>query len=260
MKYTRIRRIVQFLSFLLHNIGINFYAKTGIITPALYCYACPLAAFGCPFGVLQHFIALHRIPYYWIGSIGLYTAIGGRSYCGWVCPFGAFQDLIRSYGKRLGLKKLNIKYIFIPSLLLSFFYLFLAYIYEDTVFCKYCPAGTLFGLIPYYVLNPDTPVSIYFYMHILTLILVIIFTMSIDRFWCRYLCPIGIIYGLMNRLSFLTIKIDKNKCTGCKVCLYKCPMNLKFEDIGKSPGCLLCGECISTCPYNALKYSIASRR
>ncbi|HDJ89762.1 MAG TPA: 4Fe-4S binding protein, partial [Thermoprotei archaeon] len=147
---------------------------------------------------------------------------------------------------------------FIPSLILLFISLFTAYIYEDTIFCKYCPSGTLFGLIPYYILNPDTPVSIYFFIHLATLTLVILLTLSIDRFWCRYLCPVGIIYGLMNRLSFLTIKLDKNRCTRCMACTYRCPMNLNvLKDVGKSPGCLLCGECVSTCPFNALKYSIS---
>jgi polyferredoxin len=58
----------------------------------LNCYACPLAAFSCPIGSLQHFAGVRRIPAYLLGVLGLIGALGGRVACGWLCPFGWLQE------------------------------------------------------------------------------------------------------------------------------------------------------------------------
>gem|GEM_PF-5804153 len=80
------------------------------------------------------------------------------------------------------------------------------------------------------------------------------------RFWCRYLCPLGAIFGVFNKVSILKIRLDKSRCTGCKQCLSNCPANLKEpESIGTSSDCLLCGECINSCPTNALAISASLR-
>jgi len=250
----RLRSIVQFLSFVIHNLGFNMALKTGIITPALYCYGCPLAFFACPFGTLQHFIALSRFSPYLAGSIGAYSMFAGRFYCGWICPFGAFQDLVRGVGKRIGIKGFKVRYLMLPPLIVLALALLLAYIYEDTVFCRACPSGTLFATIPYHLLNPGENPSVYFYLHVLSLATVVILTLSIDRFWCRYLCPIGIIYGLFNKLSLIKVKVDENLCSRCGICLKSCPMGISsIKDIGSSPGCILCLECMRKCPTKAIK-------
>ena len=80
------------------------------------------------------------------------------------------------------------------------------------------------------------------------------------RFWCRYLCPLGAIFGLFNRVSILKVKLDTMKCTNCKVCLSNCPVNIKkVDDIGKSSDCIQCAKCISECPTEALQVSASIR-
>ena len=76
----------------------------------------------------------------------------------------------------------------------------------------------------------------------------------IGRFWCRYICPLGGILGIFNRVSILKLKLDMNKCTDCKECLKVCPVDIdKFEDVGKSSDCIQCGKCIDTCPTNSMR-------
>ena len=69
-------------------------ALKGMCVPFLNCHACPFAVFSCPIGMLQHFAAIHRFPFFLLGffvSIGL---VIGRAACGWLCPFGLIQDVM----------------------------------------------------------------------------------------------------------------------------------------------------------------------
>ena len=64
-------------------------------TPTLNCYACPGAIFACPIGTIQHFAVVGgAIPAYVLGYLAAIGAVVGRMCCGWLCPFGFFQDLL----------------------------------------------------------------------------------------------------------------------------------------------------------------------
>ena len=64
-------------------------------TPTLNCYACPGAIFACPIGTIQHFAVVGgAIPAYVMGYLAAIGAVVGRMCCGWLCPFGFFQDLL----------------------------------------------------------------------------------------------------------------------------------------------------------------------
>jgi len=129
----------------------------------------------------------------------------------------------------------------------------LAWFTLDTIFCKFCPAGSLFAALPapFYYLEWEW--TSYFNIHMVTLILTVLLVLLFSRFWCRYLCPLGTI-GIFNRISIMTISLDPTKCTNCLKCLDVCPMELKkVEDIGLSSDCIMCGRCVDVCPTDALK-------
>lgn len=264
LKLGRLRRIFQTVSFSISNLGFTFALKTGFIYPFLYCYGCPLAAFGCPIGTLQSFAAIPACPFFLIGSVGVYGTIFGRAYCGWACPFGAFHDLL-AYLK--GSKKRKLRPLSYSKFAMLFLVILVAWAAADTVFCKYCPAGSLFAAIPSGVLSviPSAVAfhglkfGLYFYVHIGTLILTVVLGLAFSRFWCRYLCPMGSI-GIFNKASLVTISLDPTACTKCEACLKVCPMNIeKVEDIGNSSDCTLCGRCVEVCKTNALKISLRRR-
>lgn len=254
MRIQRLRALAQLLSLLLWNVGILPMLKTGLICPVLYCYGCPFAAFACPIGVLQNFIISGRLPLYLAGSLGIYGGLVGRAFCGWACPFGALQELLGlAGGRRLRpTPKWYVKYLFLALVLLA------AWLATDTVFCKLCPAGSLFASIPYRLININTPIGLGFYIHLITLVIALLFFVLAGRVWCSYLCPVASLLGPTNRLSLLTIKLDAEKCTKCGVCLKNCPMNItKPEDIGTSTDCIRCLKCVEECPYKALSVDTA---
>ena len=248
MNLSRLRYITQMIAFFVSNLGFIPALKTGLIYPFFYCYGCPLASAGCPIGTLQHFVIFPAIPFYLLGTLGLYGTVFGRAFCGWACPFGTLQDVLAVFKK--GKRKLR------PFTYSKFVMLLLvigaAWFTLDTLFCKFCPVGSLFASIPYFVLFSSTP-SFYWYVHIATLALTIVLVILFSRFWCRYLCPFGTI-GIFNKVSIVTISVDSEKCTRCLQCLDVCPVGIeKVADIGSSSDCIMCGRCVDVCPVKALK-------
>jgi polyferredoxin len=248
----RIRRSTQLIALVLVNLGFIQILRTGIICPFFYCYGCPAAAFACPIGVLQHYVALQQFPFYAVGVLGVFGLGLGRFWCGWGCPFGLIQDFFIWIRRRPDFFKLPpvawTKFLVLIAVLLA------AWVAVDTAFCKICPAGSLFAAIPGWFVWSDLSFGKFFYIHILTLILAIAAFILVGRFWCRYLCPLGGILGIFSRISILKIKMDKDKCSKCGKCVEDCPVDLeKYEDVGRSTDCIQCGKCISACPTSALR-------
>lgn len=232
-----------------------------VCTPGLNCYSCPGAVSACPLGALQgSFHAGHSTLYYVAGILLLYGILFGRLICGWLCPFGLIQELLYKI-KTPKLKKSPVtrmlsfcKY----ALLVVFVVLIpLAYAFRDVplpAFCKYiCPAGTLEGGL---VLLSNAANKSYlsllgplFTWKFLLTISIILGCVFIFRLFCRFLCPLGALYGLFNKLSFFGIKVEAHKCVDCGLCEAKCLMDVH------RPGdmeCISCGECMNACPTQAI--------
>jgi polyferredoxin len=249
------RKIMKFVSFVISNLGFIPILKTGFICPFLYCYGCPFATFGCPIGSLQNFIVYRKFPFFIIGSLGIYGTILGRAFCGWACPLGTLHDMLSPTYRRRKIKTRNHWYFKYATLFLT---LALAWFALDSVFCKFCPSGSLFAALPFHLLYPSySEFGLFFYIHMFTLALTIILALLISRFWCRYLCPLGAITGAFNKVGMLTIHRDEGKCRKCSTCLDVCMMGItKIEDIGTSTDCILCGRCVEECPEKALSFKI----
>ncbi|MFO8100641.1 MAG: 4Fe-4S binding protein [Dehalococcoidia bacterium] len=271
-KIGHLRLIIQILSLILFNLGVISAMETGVVAPAFYCHGCPAASFGCPIGVLQNFAVDRTLPYYAIGSLGLFGLVLGRFWCGWVCPFGALQDLIIRLRRNRDVINLPpfpwLKYLSLLGILLA------AGLLAEAAFCKVCPSGSLFAAIPHELFpsesapgdvilfqpSDEPDIGTFFYVHLATLAVSLVLFVVIARFWCRYLCPLGAIFGAFNRVSVLKIRLDGSKCTGCKRCLSNCPAGFtEVESIGSSSDCIQCGKCINSCPTNALSISASLR-
>ena len=258
MILSRFRTLTQVSSAVLSNSylgtvytkAVNTNALKGICVPVLNCYACPAALFSCPIGTLQHFMAIHTFPYYLAGLVALIGITVGRMACGWVCPFGLFQDLMHKipspkfrapvyfrYGKYLTLVLLAIT---------------LPYITGELWFSKLCPAGTLTAAIPWALWNPTNPSTgqlvlphgpgVMFYVALLILAGFLVWFVLSKRPFCKTACPMGAIFALFNRFSLIRLEASP-ECDGCNTCHDKCPMDLDVYTEVDSPECIRCLEC-----------------
>jgi MinD superfamily P-loop ATPase len=84
--------------------------------------------------------------------------------------------------------------------------------------------------------------------------------MTKKRTQCSYLCPLGAVNTLSNKINPFIVTVDPGKCTKCYKCVTACPLfaiSRQDIDAGKiSVFCSKCGKCIDTCPGNALSYGI----
>ena len=266
------RRIIQLYAALLTNANLKGYgngriyqgAVKNICAPGLNCYSCPAASASCPLGALQNALASSnaRLPYYIFGILLLFGILFGRWICGFLCPFGLLQDLLHKV-KTPKLKKNSVTRIlsYLKYVILVVFAILMPLIYSAQSFplpgfCKYiCPSGTLLGAGG--LLSNEANSNMFpmlgplFTWKFCLLVLILLSCIFIYRAFCRFLCPLGAIYGLFNRISILGIKLDKPKCTDCGICIGTCHMDIRH--VGDHE-CISCGECITACPTGAITY------
>ena len=261
------RRIIQLYSALLHNAYIKGFI-TGdmylgntkkMCVPGLNCYSCPGAIGACPLGSLQNAMieSSVRTPSYVLGILALFALMLGRTICGWLCPVGLGQDLLYKI-KTPKLKKSKITRIlsYFKYVLLIALVVILPLSFAIPAFCEYiCPAGTFeggLGLLSN--VKNQTLLAVLgplFTWKFAVLVAVIVGSVFIFRFFCRFLCPLGALYGFFCKLALIGVKLDKNKCTDCGLCIGVCKMDVK--KVGDHE-CIHCGECISVCPAKAISW------
>ena len=269
----RFRGWIQAAATLLTNIHIPNRFKGKIYqgnvktmcVPGLNCYSCPAATGACPIGAFQAVVgsSKFKFTYYITGFFILLGVLLGRFICGFLCPFGWFQDLLHKIpGKKLSTAKLKplryLKYV----ILVVFVILLPAFVTNslgmgDPFFCKYiCPQGVLEGAIPLSLANSGIRAALghLFTFKFTILVLFIILSILFYRPFCKWICPLGAIYSLFNKVSFLKIQVDHEKCVGCQKCSRVCKMDVNVVDTPNHPECIRCGECMKACPTDAICY------
>jgi polyferredoxin len=262
------RRLWQIASTILHNLYLPAFANItiyqgvlkGYCTPALNCYACPAAFMSCPIGTLQHFAIRHQFPLFLAGFLGLVGMGVGRMICGWLCPFGFLQDIMKKISKRT---------VRLPGWLGSFKYvslvllaILLPVLLGDMWFSKLCPAGAIQAAIPWALAGTsDSPewagldvhsmIGTFFWIKMVILAVFLLAVVFIKRPFCRLACPLGAIFSLFNRISLVRLKLDSSKCTECGLCRRMCPVDLNAYWELDSPECIKCLEC-TKCPTGAI--------
>ena len=271
----RTRLIIQLLFTALTNgyisgfLGKKLYKGNlkQFCVPGLSCYSCPGALGSCPIGALQAVAGdrNYSLSMYVLGFLAMVGALAGRFVCGFLCPFGLIQDLIYKIPVSKVLRRIPgdryLRYIKYVLLVLMVFILpdraTNVIGQGDPWFCKWiCPSGTLLGGIPQILSTPALQGALGFLFSWKMGILLLVLALSAVNYrpFCKYLCPLGAIYGLCNPISLYHLEVDQEKCTKCGACSKACGMGVDVPKIPNSPECIRCGKCTSVCPHDALKF------
>ena len=271
------RKLIQLYSALLYNAHLKGFITgqiyqgklKALCVPGFNCYSCPGAVGACPLGSLQASLSASgkQAGFYIMGIFLLYGLIAGRTICGWFCPLGLIQELLHKI-PTYKVKKSRVtrilsylKYIFLAVfvILITLWYAF-KHSMAVPAFCKYiCPAGTFEGAIGL-LSNPKNAgyfgmLGIYFTRKFVIMLIIAALCIFIYRAFCRFICPLGAIYGMFNKLSLIGVKVDMDRCSGCGACVRSCKMDV--QRVGDHE-CIHCGHCIETCGKKAVSLKAGS--
>ena len=238
-----------------------------VCVPGLNCYSCPSAVGACPIGALQNALSAYsfKIPYYVLGLLLFFGALLGRAVCGFLCPFGLLQDLLHKipFVKKIRTFRAD-KYLrFVKYAVLVLLVIVLPLFVKLTpVFCKYlCPSGTLAGLL---LAFSDTRLFALFGSRFMwkacILGCVVLASVLLYRPFCKYLCPLGALYALFNRVALLQMRTDTAACVDCGKCAAACGMGVDPSKTPNSTECIRCGKCMAVCPVQAIHYATPLRK
>ena len=268
------RKIIQSLALLLNNAYLAGFLKGSIYkgklksvcVPGLNCYSCPGAVASCPIGSLQAVLGSYqyRFSFYATGLLLLFGLAFGRFACGFLCPFGLLQELMHKI-PFLKVRKLwkwlpRVKYVILVFLVVAL----PAFVkgdmgLGDPAFCKYiCPAGTLTAGLPLLIANPEIRDAVGWLLFLKSAIafITILGCLSVYRFFCKILCPLGAFYGLFNKVTLYRLRLCEENCVHCGACSKACKMALDPSQAPDSPECILCGDCVKACRFSALKAGV----
>nr|WP_314458763.1 4Fe-4S binding protein [uncultured Clostridium sp.] len=234
------RRTIQIISFL---------ALPGLFTSIFYAmkeiYSAALA------GNFSLSAMLPQLTLF-LGSM-IITILTGRFFCGFLCSFGAMGDFLWFLSKKtgkLGLKVnekadawlKNLKYIILVFIILGIWTFHIGNLDSMT------GPWAVFGM--YSKIGSWPSARYLFTIGGFLLLLIIAGSFLVERFFCRYLCPLGAVFAIMSRFRLFRIKKDRSKCGSCRLCTSKCSMGIPLYqyDTVTSGECIDCFECTAICP------------
>ncbi|HVJ49340.1 4Fe-4S binding protein [Desulfitobacterium sp.] len=214
----------------------------------------------CPFGGLeslyQVFTTGNLISKIFAGTLILFgitvvlALLFRRSFCGLLCPFGAIQEFFANVGQRIFKKRwIMPQKIDRPLRYLKYLVLLL------TVFYAWKTAGLwMSSYDPWsaYAHLPEGLGSVWeeSAVGLILLGITLIGSLLYDRFFCKYLCPMGALYGILGKVSPFKVVRNEDSCINCGKCNKVCPMNIDVQHVKevKSAECINCQSCVLNCP------------
>lgn len=258
-KIKNIRFIVQITILITVIIAsLNHYLSTigseiPWISESIFHYICPI----CGVTSIYQFFASSTL---WvvklkstlgivIGLAIMATIVFGPVICGFICPFGALQDLVARLGKKINKRKYN---KFVPKKLDNI----LKYLrYITLVGAIYLTASSKVTLLesinPYHAFLGIFKLSVSM-IGLIILSIILIASLFVQRPWCKYLCPYGAFLGLFNKIKVFRIVRKDSTCISCKKCSNVCPMSIDVHEKNavRDLSCISCFECVGekVCP------------
>lgn len=226
----------------------------------------------CPFGGLESLYQLFStgsfISKIFTGTMTLFAltlviaVLFRRSFCGMICPFGAIQEFFAKLGQLI-FKQRTVMPAALDRPLRYLKYAVLVV----TVIYAWKTAGLWMA--------PYDPWSVYGHLSeglesvwnesavgLILLLITVLGSLIYDRFFCKYLCPMGALYAIIGKLSPFKVVRNESTCVNCGMCNKKCPMNIDIQHslIISSAECINCQTCILNCPKTDTLNSYAGKK
>lgn len=272
----RLRSVIQFAFFLLNVlIAVQFYVfvrqfetvgAASVTRPAGVEGWLPIAGLMN----LKTFLLTGQVPSLHPATLFLITAFLSMSFllrkafCSWLCPIGTLSEWLWKAGRSIFRRNFRLpRWLDIP--LRSLKYLLLA-LFVYVVAAMSVESIRAFLHSPYGIVADVKMLNLFRYMSTTTAIVMgvlLITSVFIQNFWCRYLCPYGALMGLASMLSPIRIRRTEALCIDCAKCAKACPSQLPVDKLVsiRSAECLGCMECVNVCPAEgALDMKVLARK
>ena len=185
----------------------------------------------------------------WIGMLVIATYLFGRIWCGWLCHLGAVQEFVYLSPKfKILMSARSQKILRIARYTIFIVWILQLVITHTNVFCSYDPFKSIFNMI-----FTD-------WVSIALVALLLISSVLIYRPFCRTICPVGVILGLISRIPGARKTVIKSHCVSCGLCAKECKIHAIHK--GESSiqvadeDCIACGDCNTVCRKKAIKLDI----
>jgi MauM/NapG family ferredoxin protein len=215
----------------------------------------------------------------------------GRAWCSWICPLGTlvewtslrrFRNVLAPPSQWRQVKYLTLLAVLLGALLGTLSLLILDPITilfrtltsgfipglnwlvtrAETYFYRFDSLQGLLEGFDDFVRGTLLPTAEPYFIPSIALIAVFVGILALSairpRFWCRYVCPLGGLLGLVSRVSLLRRTVDQGKCNSCRRCARECPVNAidSGKEYASDPAeCTLCLKCVENCPTRAIAVS-----
>jgi polyferredoxin len=218
---------------------------------------------------LRYFLSTWTVPSVHPAAMFLFVAFVGMSvlfrkaFCGWLCPVGTFSEALWKLGRKvLGTNLRLPRWADLPLRALKYLLLFL-FVYA--VVGMSADGIRAFLQSPYGIVADVKMLNFFRFIGstgAITLAALVVLSVLVKNFWCRYLCPYGALMGLAALLSPSRIRRDVERCIDCAKCARACPALLPVDRLVtvRSAECTACLECVAVCPAKGALYMSLPRR
>ncbi len=191
------------------------------------------------------------------GFFAVLAVVGNKLICGWVCPFGALQELIYHVPILRKLKKRRIPFVISNTVRATLFIVMLLLLFGIV--------GGRKGLVIYHFLNPFNLFNLDIETVTVgaTILVALVASFGFYRPFCQFVCPFGLLSWFFERLSIFRVKIDHDRCTNCGACVSACPIDAAKDRVaGKAfpADCFSCARCLNVCPVDAIRYGLVGKK
>jgi polyferredoxin len=218
---------------------------------------------------LKYFLVTHQAPTIHPAAMVL-TAIFllssvllKKTFCSWLCPVGTVSEYLWKLGRKLFRRNLTVPR-WLDVALRSLKYILMAF-FLFIVLSMTAETLNDFMVAPFGIIADVKMLNFFRNMSVIGMAVIgslVVLSVFVQNFWCRFLCPYGALMGIVSTLSPVRIRRDANACIDCGNCNKACPSSLPVDRLIqiRSLECTSCMKCVAVCPAeNALQFSLPPR-